>query len=772
MKHLNPFENNINWKSELYSLLEKKIELGDSLNKKLNSMDDDLSTKMLDFFNSDNIKDDANVSKVDYDSDDNKLLTLYDEKGKPRKFKFGKLLSYLGYDTNNIKPYEVENFMLQFKKVEASKERMKEVKGQDILASYNCKNYLDISTSYDRGGLGVSCMRFERTQDFLEIYTTNPNQVSCLTLYTEEGDKVQGRALIWTLDSGDKFMDRIYAYEKDDYVFFYNYAEKNNISRDKGQMFVELDRGGEYDYYPYMDTFEYYLPERNLLTNYDPTENGEEDYEDEPIYQLLNTNGTADSIGEGGEMVESDYMGERIRKDEAVRSDYMDDWIYEHDSVQLFRGLDKSPDWIIKRHENVIELSYMSDDYEAGEGNMPDEPYALKDDCVMIKQKEGYNLQEWVLKADTKAYVEIDSEYYINSEEVYIPRHAKKDTFKYASKDSWDEWHPHNLLVSIWSDEGKEMMLVSIEDDKYNKLKSEYSEYVSIDNSCNGTEKCYVPTEFFTEDNLEIPYIKSDAPLVYAVQNGTGRLVSKKVLNERGNITEIQDGHFAHENYVNAYTVETNDTLKVFPPLTISYYHHMTFEEKDIPMISSFENKYENYDDYLARMKELYVFFKKFKSENDEESDKYYDGKIKHMEWALKDYYYFEKALDKGTILEKNLIDKNFQRKTDSIFKTTDSDLEEIFSLLSEFINNNKDVFTAESISGEVERYRETEQRFKIVEQSSYYISFMGMYYDTPTHKVFPYFYADKTDKYVVCKNDSDSFGEYTFMTLEEIKTL
>ena len=61
-------------------------------------------------------------------------------------------------------------------------------------------------------------MRFERTQQFLEIYTANPEQVSCLTLYTEEGDKVQGRALIWVLEDGSKFMDRIYAYENDDYT--------------------------------------------------------------------------------------------------------------------------------------------------------------------------------------------------------------------------------------------------------------------------------------------------------------------------------------------------------------------------------------------------------------------------------------------------------------------------------------------------------------------------------------------------------------------------
>src|SRR5690606_25234943 len=132
MKYIKRF-NNTNWDNELYSLLEKKIAMGTNLKDKLKSLsgNDTLAKKMLTFLDSDEIADKANISEIDYDKSDDKLLTIKDEKGNTRKFKFGKLLKYLGFDVSKIKPYVVENFIMNFKKT--TTDNLKLVDGKDIL---------------------------------------------------------------------------------------------------------------------------------------------------------------------------------------------------------------------------------------------------------------------------------------------------------------------------------------------------------------------------------------------------------------------------------------------------------------------------------------------------------------------------------------------------------------------------------------------------------------------------------------------------------------
>ena len=155
-----------------------------------------------------------------------------------------------------------------------------EVKGNDIGHWYNCDNY------YARSGqLGSSCMA-SVDLSYFDIYMSNPDKIS-LVIYKcpEKPDTILGRALLWTLNDGKKFMDRIYTSNDSDIQLFRQYAKENgwyykyhNSSTDSGQAFdpegnsVKLDltvniRKGYYKRYPYLDTLKYWSPDSGVISN-------------------------------------------------------------------------------------------------------------------------------------------------------------------------------------------------------------------------------------------------------------------------------------------------------------------------------------------------------------------------------------------------------------------------------------------------------------------------------------------------------------------------
>jgi hypothetical protein len=155
-----------------------------------------------------------------------------------------------------------------------------EVTGEKIYFWYNYQNY------YQRSGtLGNSCMANARAS-WLEIYTENPNQVSLVIFKSQDDpDKIVGRALLWTLTDGKKFMDRIYAINDSDVQLFRDYAKENgwyskyyNNSSDDDKAYapdgsnvsldltVNLDKK-DYSNYPYLDTLKYFQEGRGILSS-------------------------------------------------------------------------------------------------------------------------------------------------------------------------------------------------------------------------------------------------------------------------------------------------------------------------------------------------------------------------------------------------------------------------------------------------------------------------------------------------------------------------
>lgn len=145
------------------------------------------------------------------------------------------------------------------------------VKGEDIGYWYNINNYYD-----KKGSLGGSCMR-KVDVDYFDIYMSNPDVCQLVILKSSEDDtKIIGRALLWKLDTGRKFLDRIYTCYESDVNLFREYAKDNgwyykqyNGSCDSpmvydngeainlGRLTVNI-RKGEYTNYPYLDTLKYF----------------------------------------------------------------------------------------------------------------------------------------------------------------------------------------------------------------------------------------------------------------------------------------------------------------------------------------------------------------------------------------------------------------------------------------------------------------------------------------------------------------------------------
>jgi hypothetical protein len=151
------------------------------------------------------------------------------------------------------------------------------------------KWYLEDNYKIIKGSLGRSCMRGKEQQDFLEIYVDNPR--NCQLLIYKEGDKISMRALLWTLDDGRQYMDRIYATNESDSIILINYANE------KGWTMYDSDYNNSlepmtittrhiYDEYPYMDTFKYL--NMDTKTHHTTAKRG--------MYDLTNQDGTIEEI--------------------------------------------------------------------------------------------------------------------------------------------------------------------------------------------------------------------------------------------------------------------------------------------------------------------------------------------------------------------------------------------------------------------------------------------------------------------------------------------
>lgn len=249
------------------------------------------------------------------------------------EIKIGKFVKKL---VSNTKDSVIETFVNKWKSevdyLKSDAVIFEEVNGDDIKKWYLYENY-----SQCNGTLGNSCMRYAECQDYFDIYTKNTEVVSLLILRDRsDSTKISGRALIWTLENGERFMDRVYTTIDSEEHKFYKYAkqqgfiykQRNKIL--KGGTSYSVPSEGlvvrlkkiKYDKYPYLDTLICYNYKECYLTSNDiwPTEG---------VYKCQNTDGTCMS----DDVVYSKWQQDHIERKDAVFFEEEDDWVSKEESL-------------------------------------------------------------------------------------------------------------------------------------------------------------------------------------------------------------------------------------------------------------------------------------------------------------------------------------------------------------------------------------------------------------------------------------------------------
>lgn len=201
------------------------------------------------------------------------------------------------YDRFTFTDAEIEKFVNAFKSTydyyQTGTGNFELISGNKILFAYDEHNYYN-----DKGTLGGSCMRYSECQDYIGFYANNDN-VELLVMWGPN-EKVIGRALVWKLTSGEKFMDRVYYSKDSDLGLFTKYAEENKFIYKKRQNSIDYESiltpndnyidGSEMklevdvykvelsdkdeETFPYMDTLKYYYWDTGKLRNWRDTSLG------------------------------------------------------------------------------------------------------------------------------------------------------------------------------------------------------------------------------------------------------------------------------------------------------------------------------------------------------------------------------------------------------------------------------------------------------------------------------------------------------------------
>ncbi len=245
-----------------------------------------------------------------------------------------------------------------------------------------------------------SCMRGEDV-DFYE-----DNDVKVLTLV--RGDTIEGRALLWenveTKNGKRTFLDRPYIFDYNDTRLFAEYAKSNSwlfYQGDDTGMTYNL-KTTQSDFYPYMDTMRWLSKENSTLD----TDDGE--------FLLEVTDGYLEDDDDDN-YVYSEHYGENIHVDDAVHSEYHNDyfhgrnshyvnndWFHDNDIGEI---IIRAEDGILYWHEDVRYTVdgqfYLKDEVVETENGK----VYLKDDDRIVETNDGFYLKESVIKLGGNWYV-------------------------------------------------------------------------------------------------------------------------------------------------------------------------------------------------------------------------------------------------------------------------------------------------------------------------------------------------------------------------------
>jgi len=258
------------------------------------------------------------IKEKEYDPKSEQIYNLKKAWSENREYpmKIGRFINRLFKDI--FTQTEIENFVNRFKvesKIDTSGLKWERLHGYDMNNFYLQNNYVK-----GGGTLNKSCLRKPDRNIFINFLSNNPNSVRLLTLQNNK-NQLLARSLIWKLSepSNRIFLDRIYSRFDEDVNLFIKSAKKNGwlykskqtfgnvpiIDGKNGElknirMIVENFKRKNFEGYPYMDTFQYYDIEKELLTNDDYIFNG-----NKSVIKLNKVNGgytTFNDIHDGEEI--------------------------------------------------------------------------------------------------------------------------------------------------------------------------------------------------------------------------------------------------------------------------------------------------------------------------------------------------------------------------------------------------------------------------------------------------------------------------------------
>ena len=299
-----------------------------------------------------------------------------------------------------------------------------ELKEEDIRWAYYEDNY------YGNGGtLHASCMRYGNCQDYLDIYTQNPDKIS-LAVLKKEG-KIAARSLLWEHDEGTLF-DRVYFINEETKLTLQaklqslGYKDVYEGDYKSDSYFIKL-KATDFRYYPYMDTFQYLKIGQGLSNdctiNYDweltNAEGGpmhdESDcdccgdtWDNDDLHHVDIGRYRGQSLcNDCCTWLESD---EYVHTDQAVYCHYVGGYYFEDDVIELHNG----------------HYAHKDDAYELHDGN-----YALLDDTVTLHDGER--------ALNTEVTAAVNGDYYLTDD---------IDKFCVEFKGEWYP-HSHNKIVEV-----------------------------------------------------------------------------------------------------------------------------------------------------------------------------------------------------------------------------------------------------------------------------------------------------------------------------------
>jgi hypothetical protein len=332
----------------------------------------------------------------------NKELAYYDPKRRYHG-SVGKITRRIFMELGeSVDDKMVEAFVTSFK-IESYKECgedgdliYEELKGEDIRWAYHEDNYYAQS-----GDLGNSCMRYNKCQDYLDIYAENPEKIS-LAVLKKEG-KIAARSLLWDImDTKNAiYHDRVYFIDEKTKLTLeaklQSLGYKDAYRGDN--LTVNLNKV-DFTYYPYMDSFrclslrgwistdsgsyDYYLdcPDGGPNNGSRACPCCGDDVDEDDLHHIDRGRYSGESLcGDCSRYLED---GDTVHIDNAQWCDYVSGYYHVDDCVEL--------------HDD--NYAHMNDTTELYNGQ-----YALSEDCVEIYDGRS------ALKDDTTEAV--DGIYYL-----------------------------------------------------------------------------------------------------------------------------------------------------------------------------------------------------------------------------------------------------------------------------------------------------------------------------------------------------------------------